>query len=171
MNDTISTMLSRRSVRTYAKTDIPEDAVRQMLAAAMSAPSAANQRPWQFVVVRDKASLAKFVTIHSGTRFVADAALAIVMFADPNATTLPQYWRDDCAAATQNILLGAHALGFGGTWIGIGDNDTDTIEMVRTLLKVPQNYVAFNVISLGKPAETREPKDRYLADRVHLENW
>jgi nitroreductase len=171
MNQTIETLLTRRSIRQYAREEITDETVRLMLASAMSAPSAANQKPWHFVVVRNQAALEQLATIHSGTRFVAGAALAIVVFANPAAATLPAYWRDDCAAATQNILLAAHALGFGGTWIGVGETDAGTIDMLRSLFHVPEEYLAFSVISLGKPAANPQAKDRYLADRVHSEQW
>lgn len=171
MNPTIKTILSRRSIRQYTRDEIPEEAVHLMLASAMSAPSAANQKPWQFIVVRNEESLRQLSNIHSGTRFVEHAALAIVVFANPSAATLPAYWRDDCAAAAQNILLAAHALGFGGTWIGVGADDVDTIDMLRTLLHVPEDYLAFCVISLGKPSNQPSTLDRYLSERVHAEQW
>ncbi len=171
MNPTINTILSRRSIRQYTRDEIPEEAVHLMLASAMSAPSAANQKPWQFIVVRNKESLQQLSTMHSGTRYVEHAALAIVVFATPSAATLPAYWRDDCAAATQNILLAAHSLGFGGTWIGVGAGDAGTINILRTLLHVPEDYLAFCVISLGKPALSPTVSNRYLADRVHREQW
>lgn len=119
MSQTIETLLKRRSIRQYTREEIPDEAVHLMLASAMSAPSATNQKPWHFIIVRNQAALETLAIIHSGARFVADAALAIVVFANPATATLPAYWRDDCAAATQNILLAAHALSFGDTWIGV----------------------------------------------------
>ena len=171
MNSTIDTLLTRRSIRQYSGENVPAESVQLMLAAAMSAPSAANQRPWHFLIVRKKESLDQLATMHSGTRYIADASLAIVVFANPSDATLPAYWRDDCAAATQNILLAAHALHFGGTWIGVDEADTATIEMLRSLFQVPQEYLAFSVVALGKPAVLPTAKDRYLPDHVHQESW
>lgn len=49
----LEAILSRRSIRRYTDEPVPEEAVTELLRAAMAAPSARNQRPWHFVVVRD----------------------------------------------------------------------------------------------------------------------
>jgi nitroreductase len=171
MDRTLETILTRTSIRKFQKAEIPEDALQLMLSAAMSAPSACNQKPWHFVVVTGADQLEALSAIHSGTRFVRDAALAIVVFGDPASAILSGYWRDDCAAATENLLLAAHALGFGGTWIGVDPADADTAAMIRGALFVPDRYVPFSVAALGQPAEEKEIQDRYIPERVHKGRW
>lgn len=167
----METILSRRSIRKFQKVDIAEDALHLMFSAAMSAPSACNQKPWHFVVVTESEKLAALSDIHSGTRFVREAALAIAVFGEPAAATLPCYWRDDCAAATENLLLAAHALGLGGTWIGVDQADAATIDLIRGTLSIPDEYVPFSVVALGCPAEQRTAGDRYLPERIHTNRW
>lgn len=142
-----------------------------MLSAAMSAPSANNQKPWHFIVVTEPDKLAALSALHSGTSFVKDASLAIVVFADPSAASLPCYWRDDCAAATENLLLAGHSLSLGGTWIGVDQANMAMIALIQGTLSVPEKYMPFAVVALGHPAEHREAGDRYLPQRVHTNRW
>ena len=76
----------------------------------------------------------------------------------------------DCAAATENILIAAHTLGLGGVWLGVHPNE-DRISGIRKLFKLPEEIIPVNVISIGYPAETKEPRTRYNAEYVHCNRW
>lgn len=171
MNETLSCILSRRSIRKYTGNPVPESTVETLLKAAMNAPSACNQQPWHFVLITDKAVLGEISTIHSGFTQLKDASLAILVCGEPGIAILGQYWCYDCAAATQNILLAAHACGLGAVWLGIhpeGGEDSDTISR---LIGLPKGIKPFSLIPVGYPAETAKISDRYDKNRVHTGKW
>lgn len=171
MNHTIETILTRRSIRKYKTAPISPNEIQLMLEAAMSAPSANNQKPWHFMVITESDKLTVLASMHGGARFIKDAPLAIVVFGDPSNATLPVFWREDCAAATENILLAGHSLGIGGTWIGVGHTDVAMMNLIQHTLSVPERYIPFSVLALGYPAEQRDAGERYLSQRVHNNQW
>jgi nitroreductase len=82
----------------------------------------------------------------------------------------PGYWVVDCAAAVQNLLLAAHALGLGAVWTGVYP-ETERMTKFAQLLKLPENVVPHSLIVLGYPAETLPREDRYKGERVHRDGW
>ncbi|MBE0633220.1 nitroreductase family protein [Candidatus Bathyarchaeota archaeon] len=163
-------ILGRRSIRKFTGAQIPDEDVKKLLEAAMSAPSACNQQPWHFVVVRDKKTHEKIMEIQPYTKMLEKASLAVVVCADPDLQTCPGYWVQDVSAATENILLAVHALGYGATWCGIYPRD-DPVWKLRELIGLPKNVVPLNVIAIGVPDEEKPPANRYNEDRVHHEKW
>ena len=163
-------ILGRRSIRKFTGAHIPDEDVKKLLEAAMSAPSACNQQPWHFVVVRDKKTHEKIMEIQPYTKMLEKASLAVVVCADPDLQTCPGYWVQDVSAATENILLAVHALGYGATWCGIYPRD-DPVWKLRELIGLPKNVIPLNVIAIGVPDEEKPPSNRYNEDRVHHEKW
>lgn len=163
-------ILGRRSIRKFTGAHIPDEDVKKLLEAAMSAPSACNQQPWHFVVVRDKKTHEKIMEIQPYTKMLEKASLAVVVCADPDLQTCPGYWVQDVSAATENILLAVHALGYGATWCGIYPRD-DPVWKLRELIGLPKNVIPLNVIAIGVPDEEKPPANRYNEDRVHHEKW
>ena len=104
---------TRRSIRKFEDREVPEAMVRQMLDAAMMAPSAGNAQPWQFVVVTGRERLDAMADIHPHIRMVTQATLGILVCGDLSQEKYPGYWVQDCSAAMQNLLLAAHGLGLG----------------------------------------------------------
>lgn len=168
--DVFEAIHGRRSVRRYLDRPLEEGDLEQLLRAAMSAPSAGNQQPWQFIVVDDRQLLQGIPEFHPYSYMLPSAALAVVVCADLTLVTHEGYWVQDCAAATQNILLAAHALGLGAVWLGVYPRE-DRVEGLRKLLSVPEHVVPFAVVSLGHPDEEKEPADRYRPKRVHHNGW
>jgi hypothetical protein len=109
--DTLDAIHTRRSIRKYLHTPVPPDVLQQVLSAAMYAPSACNQQPWQFVVLDDRKLLREVPKINSYAAMAAEAPVAILVCGDSSLETVPDYWVIDCSAAVQNLLLAAHALG------------------------------------------------------------
>lgn len=171
MNPAIQTILERRSIRKFLNKAVEPEKIRLALAAAMSAPSACNQQPWHFVVVSDLDTLKKLSEIHDGMRFVREASVAVVVLGEPARTVLECFWADDCAAATQNLLLAAHALGLGATWSGVNPEDAATVAILREALALPESMVPFAVVPVGYPAEEKAPGDRLMEDRIHMDRW
>lgn len=119
---TISDIMSRTSVRAYTDRAISESQVDTLLRAAMAAPSAGNKQPWRFIVIRDKETLSYIADNFNSMTMMKNAAVAIVVCGD-TAATFPgegvDYWIEDTSAATENLLLAAHAMGLGAVWCGV----------------------------------------------------
>ena len=99
-------IFKRRSVRRYRKETIPETDVEMLLKAAMRAPSAANQQPWEFVVIRNRDAMIGITEWHEYAEMLREADCAIIVCGDVNKNILPwEYWVQDCSAATQNLLI------------------------------------------------------------------
>ena len=166
--DTLTAIYTRRSVREYAPGKVEDAEIDKLLRAGMAAPSAGNSRPWHFLVIDDPALLAKIPAVHPYAQMAAKAALAIMVCAEPARERFSGYWPQDCAAATQNILLAANALGLGAVWCGIHPANDDA--SLRELFSIPENIEALSLIVVGRRgADAKGLKDpgRYDADRVH----
>lgn len=136
MNAVIESMMTRRSIRKFTDQKIPKETIELLLTASMNAPSACNQQVRYYIVVTNEETLEKLSRFHSGVNFVKHAPLAIIICGEPAAATLDYYWIDDCAAATQNLLLAAHSLGLGATWTGINQQDASSIDFFRQNLDI-----------------------------------
>ena len=170
MMDALEAIHTRRSIRKYQDKPVPEELLRQILAAAMHAPSARNAQPWQFVVIDDRQLLAQIPRINPNARMAARAPLAILICGDLTLEKSAGYWVVDCAAAAQNIVMAAHALGLGAVWTGVYPRQ-QRIDGLRRQLDLPENVVPHSLIVLGYPAEQPRTEDRYRADRVHHNRW
>ena len=176
MSTTTSTpldfLLGRRSIRVYSPGEVSEAAVTRLLEAAMAAPSAMTKDPWRFVTVRDKQTLSTLATLHPGAAMLSSAAMAIVVCGDLDTAFERHisYLLQDCSAATENLLLAAHAQGLGACWVGIHPGEP-LIKRVRELLSLPASFVPVAVVSLGQPGEQLPARTRYNAGYVHREKW
>ena len=168
--DVYEAIYGRRSIREYTSQPISEDVVQGLLKAAMAAPSAGNQQPWHFVVVDDRATLDAIPAFHPYSAMLKQAPLAVVVCGDQGKEGLGAYWPQDCAAATQNLLLAAHALGLGAVWLGVHP-EADRVAKVRELLGIGEDITPFCIVSIGHPAEEKGPAQRYDAARVHRNRW
>ena len=169
--DAMEAILSRRSCRKYADRPVEKDLIDQLLQAGMASPTACNQRPWHFVIVDDHETLCGISDIQAYAPMLKTAALGIVVCSDGGDAAMGgPYWPQDCAAATQNILLAAHAMGLGAVWLGIYP-DNARVTGLRGLLGIPENITPFCVIALGHPAKPVRPIERYEPERVHRNKW
>jgi nitroreductase len=172
MNTQLSFIFSRRSVRAYRPAEVDEDCVRDLLEAAMAAPSAVAKDPWEFIVVRNRGMLNRLVTGLPNGRMLADAALGVIVCGSLRRAHDGQlsYLLQDCSAAIENMLLAAHALGLGACWLGVHPRE-DRIAHVRAILGIPDAVIPVCVVSIGWPAESPAPRTRYRAEAVHHETW
>lgn len=168
--DAIEAILTRRSIRRYKPDPVARESLRTILECAMAAPSAVNQQPWQFVVVDDRAILDAIARVHPYAQMVKEASLAIVVCGDTSSLKAPGYWPQDCAAATENILVAARALGLGTCWCGVYSNEK-RVSAFRELFKLPEHIVPFCVIAVGHPAEQKPAANRYDESRIHYNQW
>ncbi|MCE5252674.1 MAG: nitroreductase family protein [Actinomycetia bacterium] len=163
-------ILTRRSIRRYTDRPVADEVVVELLRAAMAAPSAQNQQPWQFIVVRDRSLLTKMAHVSRYSGMVGGAQAAVVVCGDLTNERSPGFWVEDCAAATQNLLIAAHALGLGAVWVGIYPR-RERVDRLRDLFKPPEEVIPFAVIPIGYPAENPGPVDRFDRERVHFDRW
>lgn len=165
-------ILQRRSVREYTDKPVSEEILTALLEAAMCAPSAGNERPWHFVVITERALLEGITEFHEHSKMLRQAPAAIIVCADMNLDKYPGigYWVQDCAAATENILIAAQELGLGSCWLGMYPKK-DRVEGLRRLLNIPEHIVPFSGIALGYPASAKSPGSRYDQTRVHRNGW
>ena len=108
--DTLQAIHTRRSIRKYLDNPVPEELVQKLLATAMQA-RARNQQPWQFVVIDDRSILTKIAELMPTAAMASKAPLAVLVCGDLDLEKSEGYWVVDCAAAVENMLLAAHALG------------------------------------------------------------
>lgn len=168
--DVMEAIFTRRSIRKYTSEPVTDHELEQLLRAAMHAPSAGNERPWEFIVIRDRETLNEITGIHKYAQMLKQAQVAVVVCGDLERQKYEGFWVQDCSAATQNILLAATALGLGAVWLGVHPV-VERVEDLRKLLNIPKHVVPLSIVSLGRPAEERETPDRCDESRIHMEKW
>ena len=164
MNESIK---DRRSIRKF-KSDKPvsKEQLDRLLEAAMLAPSACNSRPWEFIAITKRETLDEIVRIHPYAAMCKTAAAAIVVVAIPQTDDKPKdYFPQDCAAATQNILLEAVSMGLGSCWCGVYPRD-ERIAEFRRLFSIKEPGIPFCVIAIGTPDE--DPQRRGFFEKAKV---
>lgn len=156
----------RVSVRKFENRAVESDKVEQVLRAAMAAPSAGNQQPWDFYVVTSRKKLNELAQVSPYAGCAAHAPLAIVAAYRQEGCRFPQYAQIDLAIAMQNLWLAVDSLGLGGVWLGVAP-DEDRMEKVEKILPVAEGQRAFAIFPMGYPAEQKTQQDRFNAERIH----
>ena len=164
----LEAIFARRSIRAYAKEPVSDEIIADLLKAGMAAPSSNNRKPWHFVVIRKRETLAKLADVHPHGKMLNEAAAAIAVCGD--TTIAPDFWIQDCAAATENVLIAVAELGLGAVWLGCHPRE-DRVAAIRGVLEIPAHIGILSLISIGHPAETKEPRTQYDGKRVHDEKW
>ncbi|HEY6872539.1 MAG TPA: nitroreductase family protein [Geobacteraceae bacterium] len=165
-------ILSRRSVRSFKPEAVPEKLIAEVLKAAMAAPSAGNEQPWHFVVIRDRNILDAIPKFHPYSTMIHQAQVAILVCSDIHLEKYKGcgYWVLDCSAATENLLLASHALGLGAVWIGVFP-DERRVANFRNLLNAPAHIIPFALVAIGYPAECLPAATRFNPMRIHYDQW
>ncbi|WP_053983495.1 nitroreductase family protein [Niameybacter massiliensis] len=161
-------IFSRASVRKFKERKVEREKIEKLLQAAMAAPSAGNQQPWEFIVVEAKETLCKLSGVSPYARSLAEAPLAIVVLANKKALKYLDYWQQDLGAATQNMLLEAVHLELGGVWLGIAPLE-ERMQYVSEVFNLPEYLQAYAIVPFGYPANEPKPQNRYEVTRVHFE--
>lgn len=166
-------IFTRKSIRKYTQQDVTNETVEVLLRAAMAAPNTVNNRDWAFVVVRDRELLDRIVVNQKGNgNMLREAPLAIVVCGDLELAypKYKEFWIQDCAAATENILLAANAMGLGAVWLG-----TYPVEPfyrgIQEICNLPEHIIPLSVISIGYPAEDPAVRYRFEPEKIHYDRW
>ena len=162
--DTLVAIAQRYSCRSLQPVDIPPEDLENILQAGRKAPSGMNKQPFDFLVVTKRQHIEK---VAQSQAFIAGASVLIMIAADPQAST---YWKEDIAAAAENMLLAVTALGYGSTWV------EGTIlpheDELKQYFHVPEKYRFIIALPIGKPtAPARSTKKRPLSEMIHQEKW
>lgn len=164
-------LLTRRSVRKYTGEKISDRDIDLIIKAGMYAPSANNKRPWHFIIVDDREVLNKIMIVHPYASMLKDASHAIVVCGDLKRQNAPGYYLLDCSAAIQNVLLAAHALGYGAVWLGVEPRE-ERIKAVSEILFLPVDIRPVAIISVGMPSEKVTPiPQRYEPEKIRKNRW
>ncbi|HET6351637.1 MAG TPA: nitroreductase family protein [Coriobacteriia bacterium] len=168
--DAMQAMLTRRSIRRFTDAPVSDEVLEQVLRAAMAAPSAGNEQPWRFVIVREREALRRLSRTTPFAKPLEGAAVGLVVCADKRVLRYPGFWSIDCSAAIENLLVAAHASGLGGVWIGV--HPMKPFEMAVALaVKTPRHIRPMSLVALGHPAEDKPAAERYEPGFVHVERW
>ena len=173
MNDTLKTIFARKSVRAYKQEPVSKDRLELLVRAGMAAPTAVDKRPWEFIVVTDRAVLKQLADALPYAKMAERAAAVILVAGNVKKQwggTESDYWIMDCSAATQNILLAAESMGLGAVWTAVYPEE-DRVRAVRRILGIPSHIVPLNAIPLGIPAGRDKPKDKYDPKQIHWDRW
>ena len=163
----IENIMTRTSIRQYKDQPVEPEKIDIMLKAAMAAPTAVNLQPWHFIVITDKNTL----KLLSGQQ-PNNAPLMIAVCGDTDKTTmpdgkgkLPDFWVQDVSAATENLLLAAHAQGLGAVWTGVYPA-MERVAEVANVLNCPNNIIPLAVVRIGYPDESPEPKNKFKEENI-----
>jgi nitroreductase len=158
--DFYETVQRRLSVRTYKPDPVPEDVLNRVLEAGRLAPSAKNNQPWKFIVVKDPAIRAALVPACRGQASVGEAPVVICGCAVEEQAwkRMGGYWSAeavDLAIALEHMVLAATAEGLGTCWVG-----AYLEEEVRKVLAIPAGVRPIALTPLGYPARESRPQPR-----------
>lgn len=165
--DALENIFARKSVRKYLAKPVEKEKTDLLLKAGMAAPTGKDTRPWEFVVVTDRAVLDSMAAALPYAKMLKEAPLAIVVCGD---TTRSSYWYLDCSAATENILLAVEALGLGAVWTATYPYE-DRMTVVKEQTGLPDHILSLCVIPVGYPAIPHSPKNKWNESKVHYNRW
>jgi nitroreductase len=151
-------------VRAYKREPVPRKIIEDIIDCGRLAASAINIQPWEFVVVTDPEMLRRLADTTDHGKFIADAPACIVVLCRDT-----KYYLEDGSAATQNILLAAHAHGLGSCWVA-GDKKPYAAHICK-LLGAPASHKLVSLVALGYPAEKPEKPKRPLTEVLHWEKY
>lgn len=166
-NAALDNIFARKSVREYLDKGVEKEKIDWMLRAGMAAPSARDLRPWEFVVVDERAKLDSMAAALPYAKMLNQVRYAIVVCGDTARSSL---WYLDCSAAAQNILLAAESLGLGAVWTAAYPYN-DRMQTVRKYTALPDSVVPLCVIPFGYPATVQQPKQKYDEKKVHYNKY
>lgn len=170
---TIDDIMTRTSVRSYTEQEVGKEQIDTLLRAAMAAPTAGNKQPWRFVVVDNKDTLATISRDFKTMSMAQNASVAVIMCGDTTSTFKGEaqaYWVQDVSAASENLLLAAHAMGLGAVWCGIFPQH-ERVEQFSEMLSLPENIIPMACICIGYPSGETTPKDKWKPEYIHYNSW
>jgi nitroreductase len=171
MPEIIDILLSRRSIRQFTDQPVDEEMLILLLKAAMSAPTACNSQPWEFIVVTEQKALDEVRGKFLFARYNAPVAIVVCGNVNiANNSAAREHWVQDCSAATENILIAAAGMGLGAVWIGVYPYPSK-IKPLSEALGIPGHVIPLSMIYIGHPAERKEPRTQYDEHKVYWQYY
>jgi nitroreductase len=173
MNETIDTILDRKSVRKFTDTPISKQQLTTLARAAMAAPTAVNRQPWEIIIVTEKALLKKLGAALPHAKMTTGAAAAFVICGNMERTgegLERDFWVQDCSAASENLLIAASSMGLGAVWTAAFPFE-ERMAGVRQILGLPQDIVPLNVIPVGYGVAGIQSHDKFDVNKLHWDGW
>jgi nitroreductase len=164
MNQALELLKERRSIRAYTSQPVAREVLEDIVDFGRLAATCQNEQPWEFVVVTDKAMLSRLPELTGHAQFIATAAACILVICQPTV-----HFVEDGSAASEHILLAAHAHGLGACWVA-GEKE-GYADSIRALVGAPEGYKLLCLIPLGYPAETPAIEKRALQEVLHWEKY
>lgn len=161
---------TRRSIRKYKDKKVSEEDLKKLLKAAMYAPSAGNQQPWEFIVLNDEQIINDISKVHPYSSPLVNAKLGIVVCGNTSQLKYDEFWEQDCSAAIQNILLEADSINLGTCWMGVYPVEK-LVESIEKILELPEHIKPFGIISIGYPDEHKHQPDRFNEQIIHYNKY
>lgn len=164
----LDNIATRTSIRDYEARPVEKEKIEKMLRAAMAAPTAMNKQPWHFVVVDQRNVLDALAGANPYAKMLKKVPLAIVVCGNTDKMIEGggrDFWIQDASAATENLLLAAHAMGLGAVWTGAYPSEERCISISKVLL-LPDNLIPLNMIVVGYPAEQPQPKQKFKEENI-----
>lgn len=164
---------TRVSVRQFTGQKVSNEQITTILKAGMSAPTAVNKQPWGFTVVDDADLLEQLSVALPSSRIENGASHAIVVCGDMTKAMEGEaqgYWVEDTSAATENMLLAAHAMGLGALWVGVYPIQ-EKVQKVTDILNIPEHLIPMCLVVVGYANEQPAVKDKYKEENIHYNKW
>jgi nitroreductase len=169
--DILEAIHTRRSTRNFTDEPVSAEKIDTLVHAAMAAPSAHNERPWRFVIVRDPDNLTELSQSTPWAAPIGRAPLGVVLFADTSVRKLnTDLSMLDCALAAQNMMLAAHSEGLGTVWLCAWPY-LEYVESIRAILEAPNKAIPVAMFAVGVPAKTPVAIDRFESDWIYSERY
>lgn len=164
----LDNIATRTSIRDYEARPVEKEKIEKMLRAAMAAPTTMNKQPWHFVVVDQRNVLDALAGTNPYAKMLKKAPLAIVVCGNTDKMIEGggrDFWIQDASAATENLLLAAHAMGLGAVWTGAYPSEERCISISK-VLSLSDNLIPLNMIVVGYPAEHPQPKQKFKEENI-----
>lgn len=166
-------IFTRRSVRQYSDKAISENDLMKIIEAGMAAPSARNQQPAEYIVIKDKNNISNVSGVSKNAGFIKDANILICLVSKPTSMlTTPDMVEQDLALQMENMMLEACHLGIGSCYIGVYPKE-DRMSFLTKELNISDGYFPFALLSLGYPLKEDAFKkvEREFSSRIHKEKF
>jgi nitroreductase len=172
MNKKLDCIFNRRSIRKFLDKAVSEKAVKDILEAAMAAPSACATDPWEFIVVREQAARNAMADALPHGKMLTSSPVGILVCGNIERAHSGElsYMLQDCSAAIENLLIATSKLGLGACWLGVHPRP-ERIAAMKKLFNLPESIIPIAAIAIGHPEEAKAPRTRCKAEYVHNGSW
>jgi nitroreductase len=170
--DMLKPILERRSHRSFIDKPVPEDVLKNLLKAGMFAPSAMNSQPCEFLIMKDEEKRTKVSELMGVWSMLRTAPLGILVLMNTSSyrASTKEFIVQDCAAATENILLAAQAQGLGGVWLGLYPKH-DIMKSISKIYEIPHHVKPFSITAIGYPFKELRPHRTFIEHKVHIDKY